>query len=165
MTTSNNKNFLYGVMIIIVLVAIYLVFGNSIKNISWFKNPSDSQKVEPTTKPVTDQIPQNQLPSALPSDIPIEKDAVISRNEVVRLPNGEIQYIRKFISKKTVAENYKIYKAYISNTLKWTIKVDTNTATFASLMADKDESGVLGVIISKNNITNDISVELNMVIK
>ena len=131
------------------------------------------KKDQPLGEPTVNQAPeveteyvaQDKLPEKLPADLPTEEGAPIQRNEVVKISANETQYARNYLSKKTVAENYAIYEKYFNDT-GWRITSTSTAETYASLSAQKaDTKEVLLVNISKNSITGDVSVEVNMVVR
>lgn len=153
---ENKKVILLSILFLIGLsAACYLYFFN--KNVEKVDNESKERKIEYVV---------GKLPAGLPENLPLEKDVVLARNENITSPQGtEIQGVRTYYSKKTVSENFEIYKKYLKDN-GWYIAVEQNTKDFALLLAEKEgNKGNFKISISKNSITKDVSVEINMVVR
>lgn len=109
---------------------------------------------------VVESVPQNELPSKLPQNIPQEEDAPIIRNEIIKVSQGvETQYLRTYYSAKSVEENVKIFRDFLAKD-GWKIVGEKVEENFAVFMAKKEsETGDFKLTISENNITGDVTVE------
>lgn len=107
------------------------------------------------------EIDRNQAPTGFPKELPIESGAVIVQNYEAQAPTGQHQATRVFESKKTVAQNYKLYLDYLTKN-GWQIKAKTESPALSSIFAVKAD-GFLTINISKNAITNSVTVDLSLV--
>ncbi len=118
----------------------------------------------------TQELDPTRIPPAFPSDLPLEQ-GVLLENQVSenQVPNTntfkveqETQSTRKYISQKTLEENYKIFGDYFfQNNWKVVYKLDeTNVKAY---MAKKEGvDGLLKISISKNSLTGDVTVEISL---
>ena len=99
----------------------------------------------------------------MPKDLPLEEGAPAQRNEILKTKDGsETQNVYSYFSKKTEKENFDIYLAYLKNA-GWEILGSSLAAEGAVMGAKKiGQPGTLQVSIAKNNITQDVSVEINL---
>jgi len=68
--------------------------------------------------PYSDQkqdVSGSQLPTGMPSSIPVEAGAKILENSNSTTSNNALQATRVFESKKTLAENYAIYEKFLTD--------------------------------------------------
>ena len=148
------------IVISVLIVAVFL-FGKF--RFDWFEKTTveEGEKL----KVGVEYIPQGTLPKEIPTDIPLEEGAPMQRNEIVKSADGaEEQYVYRFYSQKTVAENFDIYKKYLKDG-GWVIKNSSKDANSAFLLANKEgKAGNMQITISKNSITGDITVEINVII-
>jgi len=134
---------------------------------------SSPKQVSPTPPKEVEQIPSETeylgsttLPPELPTNLPMEKDVPLVRNEIIKVDGGkEIQNVRMYYSKKTVKQNFDIYKKYLTDN-DWKIIFQQSDSNMATLLAEKAGNlGTFSISISKNSITEDVTVELNVVVK
>ncbi len=155
-----NKKIPTILLVIIVLLA--ALGGYGIWKWRMGSSPIQGNKGVEQTKPSheTQYVEQTKLPPNLPTDLPIEKGAIIARNEVVTIAGGrEVQNIRTYYSKKTLTALYDDYKKYfISKGYK--IAIDVSEPTTKLLMVDGLAAGTFKFTASKNSITSDITVEV-----
>jgi hypothetical protein len=146
------------ILIILVIIGIFVtVYLDNIKNLY--------KKVGTTVEPPKDylsladqgrtiDLPENKLPDKFPKDFPIEARAKVISNTKYNTINSvsgdtksdQSQSTREFLSKKTIEENYSIYKNYL-NTNKWVLKDSFYQPTMAVISAEK---GNLSLFISIN---------------
>lgn len=104
--------------------------------------------------------PQEEIPGDIPKDMPFEEGAPLLRNEMLSVNADErVQYARGYYSKKSIKENYNIYLDYFKEN-KYSIVNNVLEENFASIGALKGTGGGLQVSISKNVLTNDITVQV-----
>lgn len=102
-------------------------------------------------------LPAGKKPSIFPEDLPLEADAEIIQNENVGI-NGIRQGRMQFITKKTAAENFDIYKNYLTNN-QWEIVSTADTEGFKSITARKGYYTFSG-IFETNSLTLKNNVNL-----
>lgn len=119
----------------------------------------------------TQELDPTRIPPAFPSDLPLEQGVLlenqISENQV---PNTntfkveqETQSTRKYISQKSLEENYEIFGNYLSQN-NWKVVYKLDEKNVKAYMAKKEGvEGMLKVSISKNTLTQDVMVELSIV--
>ena len=140
---------------------IFLFYRSSPKQVS----PTPPKEVEQIPSE-TEYLPSTTLPPELPTNLPMEKDVPLVRNEIIKVDGGkEIQNVRMYYSKKTVKQNLDIYKKYLTDN-SWKIIFQQSDSNMATLLAEKAGNlGTFSISISKNSITEDVTVELNVVVK
>jgi len=161
-TNIFNKKFIIIVILFIIgATALLLIYNYSNQNAPLATPlPPEQPKVE------REYLPATTLPSELPTNLPFEEGAPLARNEIVKVDGGvETQYVRTYYSKKSVKQNFDIYKKYLTDN-GWTIILEQSDKNYATLLAQKDGSkGVFNVGISQNSLTNDITVEVNVIVR
>src|SRR3989344_1887054 len=155
------KKLILLILCLVGVAVIFLFYRSSPKQVS----PTPSQKVE-QIPPETEYLPSTTLPPELPTNLPMEKDVPLVRNEIVKVDGGkEIQNVRMYYSQKTVTQNFDIYKKYLTDN-NWKILLEQSDSNLATLLAEKAGNlGTFFISISKNSITGDVTVELNVVVK
>jgi hypothetical protein len=146
---------------VIILTIIFIVLASVVWVMHLYgkglKTPSVSKEIG--TDFTVKELPVSELPSALPKNLPFESDAPILRNEIIDVSQGrEIQHLRTYISKKTVAENVKSYRDFFTKE-GWKIAAESIDKDLATIIATK-EGNVIKLTVSKNSITFDVNVEV-----
>lgn len=104
------------------------------------------------------QIPAQLL--ALPK-FPWEEGAVVLNSfEVLNKPTGRLQSTRSWVTKKTLKQNYDLYKKYLKDN-GWTLAADEIKGDYFSLISNKGQDRL--DITMQNNSTskqNELSVML-----
>lgn len=108
------------------------------------------------------QVDKAKLPEGFPADFPMEKDAQIVSN-YNSTKDGTTQSTREFISKKTLAENYKLYSDYLTKN-GWNILNKSDTQALKSLYAKKDNASVT-INMNQNPTTKANLVEVSFLIR
>lgn len=162
MFSENQKKFIYLILVLLLALSVFLLLGG--KGVKRKPEQGSEKPTESTPSKVNIELMnQGKLPPALPTDLPLEEGAPPQRNEILKTKDGsETQNVYRYFSKKTVKENYDIYLAYLKNA-GWEIlgsSIEENSAVMGAKKAGL--SGTMQVSISKNNITNDVSVEVNL---
>lgn len=157
---SSNQKKLIAVIIVLVLVVVAFLF---LRNKNFVKDFANSDNKLPQESQIPVEIERKsveEIPAELPADLPFEEGQALIRNEVLTSPTtNEVQFARGFYSKKTVDENYDIYKKYLSDN-GWKILFDTKEESYAMLGGTKSGvNGNLQITISKNSITGDVTVQ------
>ena len=123
-----------------------------------------SQQAQPAINYEVQQVDHSILPQGLPADIPLEIDAGILQNEIITSTEGKgEQYVRKFVSQKSIAENFQIYQEYLKNN-DWVVQSTINEENLKALIASNTEgSKKLFINISKNELTGQVTVDLSVI--
>lgn len=156
MQESSQKN----ILLIVIGLALFIVVGLLLYKMYWgsveVKEPiSDQPKLN------TQYYPQEEIPGDIPKDMPFEEGAPLLRNEMLSVSQNErVQYARGYYSKKSIEENYNIYLEYFKEN-KYSIVNSVLEENFASIGVLKSGvGGGLQVSISKNVLTNDVTVQI-----
>jgi hypothetical protein len=106
-----------------------------------------------------DEIDPEVVPLRIPQNIPLEKDAAVIANYVDN-KSEVFQSTRKFVSKKSLEENYQIYSQYLKD-WEWSIisQVDEKDLKYWSATNEK-YLGVLGITISRNANSGEVVVDI-----
>jgi hypothetical protein len=132
-----KKSILSGIIIILVCILsifLYLYYKNSAH-----KKEAEAGievKVLTNIEPIKREF-GTSTPEGFPVDIPIEKDAKVTQSYSLDY-TGQKQLTFVFESKKTVKENYTLYKDFLKKT--WGIVNDTTSSTTASLYVVKENN-------------------------
>ncbi|MEK7618125.1 MAG: hypothetical protein AAB410_03180 [Patescibacteria group bacterium] len=169
MFSENQKKFLYVILALLLSLSAFLFLGGKGKEPKPEQIPEQvlEQQAQPTPSKVDiTYLEPGKLAPELPKDLPLEEGAPPQRSEILKAKDGsEVQNVYRYFSKKTVEENFQIYEKYFKAT-GWTIKASSTIENLATLAGEKaGQKGIFLVSISKNSITNDVSVELNVVIR
>ena len=146
---------------VIILTIIFIVLASVVWVMHLYgkglKAPSVSKEIgsDFTVK----ELPASELPEALPKNLPFEPNAPILRNEIIDVSQGrEVQHLRTYISKKTVAENVKAYRDFFTQN-GWKTAAESIDKDLATIIALKD-GNTIKLTASKNSITSDVNVEV-----
>ncbi len=130
----NRRNALFA-SILFVLIAAVLALNQA----GLFKNKQTNPPPPEYTK--TD-LPTDKLPEAFPKDLIQEKDPVILENYEARLFGGlQTQYTLKYITQKSVSENFGAYLKYFSKN-QWAILNKDQKDNFATIRAAKNYDSI-----------------------
>jgi hypothetical protein len=115
-----------------------------------------------TTVPVVTAVDSTKLPERFPADFPIEAGAQILNN--YNAEDGvSIQATRKFVSSKTLKENFVFYFFYF-NKNGWELKDVLNDKTTKSMFAEKG-SASLTLTMTEDIKTKKSIVDVSFVSK
>lgn len=151
----------------IIILLVVIILGGVLVWRFYPKSQVEPLPQDPMTADFSVQeVPLDQIPSALPQNLPEEADALVIRNEIIDVSQGrEVQYLRTYYSAKSVSENAKTFRDFL-NQEGWRIVIDQVQADFATIIAKKDgEAGDFKLTVSKNSITDDITVETVVTIR
>lgn len=154
-TTKPSKN-IFIILGAVVVLATLLFLG-----IKYFFNEKEvivpvEEKPEVTISPVEAQ----NLPEKFPANFPLEKDVPINANYNAEA-SGSFQSTRQFISKKTLAENYKLYTDYLKKD-GWTITATLDTEDVKSIFAQKGRVSIT-ITMNKNSMSGENTVDISFV--
>lgn len=136
---KNTKKYIMALVVALVLSGAFWGFvkKDSLSNlVNFAKKEEPAVNLPPAPKYTKTDLPTDKLPEILPKDLPMEKDAVILENYQVETKDGKVQGTRKFLSLKSVKENYAVYQKYLENN-KWKILELKNEIDSVSIMATK----------------------------
>ena len=107
-----------------------------------------------------------RLPEGLPTDLPIEKDAPIVKNELsYDAETGEIRSTRAYYSTRSIAQNQADYAAYFKK-VGWQVLSSVNETQLAFIVASQTGvPGVLQVTISTDSLSGSTLVEISQIHK
>lgn len=143
----------YQVFLVIGLIAVVVV---AVLTIIKMKQKTTPEKKEITVK--TKDYNPEELPDKFPKEIPLEKDATVIINNDTTSSIGHFSAIRRFESKKTLQDNFDLYKDFF-NKNGWTIANTVDTENLKIINASKDKMSVR-IDINKNTVTNIITVDI-----
>lgn len=130
------------------LVLVAVLFGLLFVAIQLSGRPLNSNNATNVTKNteksknITTEVPSDQLPQGLPSNLPIEKDVQITNNTTTRTPEGTFSSTRTYLSTKSLAENYSIFANYFKSN-KWEIISDIDNPDYKFLAAQQGYKTIL----------------------
>lgn len=98
------------------------------------------------------------IPSEFPSDILIEKDAVVQQSYSLTY-EGQKQLSIVFVSQKTVKENFNLYRDFLEKQA-WRVVNEYESETLSSLYGNREKNDI-NVTISGNSPTeSQISISI-----
>ncbi len=114
---ENNKIYILVPLIIFFLIIIFAFFyGRGI-----FLKKEPAVNLQPMLEYTKTDLPTDKLPEVFPKDMIQEKDPMILENyEAKNLDGWQTQHTLKYITKKSVAENFEAYRKYF-NENQWAI--------------------------------------------
>lgn len=148
------KNQKYSIAIILVIVLVVIA-------VAWFitgKNNTKQSQEQPNNQAAsrfqTRSVDSAKLPANLPADLPLEKDArIVGNHEVADAESGTVQSDRSYATRKTLAENFTIYKSYLDKN-GWEILTILDQPDYKMLSA-KDAVGRLDIMFNYRTGTPD----------
>jgi len=151
---QNSKKIQYGIGAIVVLAVIAIVLA-----VVAYKS-SKKTTVPPTVLPNVKKtdIDPKILPANFPTNIPLEKGAVVTQNYTAESIDGHYQSTRAFESKKTVAANDKIYSDFFTKD-DWKVVHTFDQDLYKVIVATKGNQYVQ-VSIQENATTHVVRVEI-----
>ena len=110
----------------------------------------------PAPKYTKIDLPTDKLSEVFPKDLIQEKDPVILENFEVKIGNGlQTQYTLKYITKRSVGENFGAYRKYFIKN-QWAILNQDQKDDFATIRAAKNYDSI--VVVHTINQTNDMQI-------
>ncbi len=148
-----------GVAAIVIIIFTYVYF---IKD----KEAALENKGPKTFGDLVQVVDPAELPGSMPTDMPIEKDVPLFRNEMVYFSNrGEIHAVRSYYTARPQEEVFAEFAEYF-NSNKWEPLSAIDDENVKFLLARKEGvDGVVQVNISKNQIDGRVLVEITQVQK
>lgn len=92
---------------------------------------------KPLLKVDTYTVAPTDLPTLIPADMPIEKDAPILENYAATVVDGRLQSTRTYESALDINESYKQYQEYFT-AHGWTVKTSKTLDAYKAIFATKD---------------------------
>lgn len=148
---KNTKIYVLILCVVFVLAIIFAVFH---KQGIWFGKKSINLPLVPQyTK--TD-LPANKLPEVFPKDLIQEKGPMILESYQAEIKDRfQTQYTLKYITKKSVDENFKLYQKYFNDN-QWYILNKDQKENFAIIRATKDLDSI--TVMHTINQTNGVQI-------
>jgi hypothetical protein len=161
-----NKKVPLGLALFILIVLGFGVWGyyfiENKKNQNLPTIPSISQK--PVSKYTSTQLTLDELKKILPAGIPLEPDTQVLQSQSIKDKEGTEQITYQFITKKTLTENFNLYKTYLERN-SWKIQNIINEPDIKSISAAKEtEKKTINITISKNTITDQSIVDISLLL-
>lgn len=155
------------IIVIVIIVVLALVAW------AWYShNPvkkaaapatTQQQTTASTTGPVvqTTQVPDSQLPTGFPSDIPLEAGAQITQNYTAQASTGLSQATRVWVTAKTLDQEFQVYQTFFGDAKNgWTIQNTVNQTNLKAISAGKGKVQVM-VNINQNTVTGQKTVNIS----
>lgn len=153
-------------VLIVIAIVVAAFFGLRALNKSKMYKPT-GQEQNNTQTPVKEVTPlpftkvetaTDKLPEGFVAGFPLEAGAVIISNYSAKTASG-LQSSRRFVSQKTLDENYKIYNDYFVKN-KWKILTFVDMATIKSISAESPTKIKATISVSTNSATNNVEVDI-----
>ncbi len=151
---NNNKKWLAIAILVVVAAAAWFLLVKIDK-----KNSSKNVKTAPIVKTTKTDVDFSRAPEKFPAEIPIEKDANITQNYNATTTNGIFQATRVFESSKASADNFSIYKDFMTKN-GWQITSTIDKPNLKSLVGTKGAETLL-VNITENTVNHKKTVSIN----
>lgn len=122
---------------------------------------SDTAQVEDKKLEVNKtEVPASQLPGNLPQDLPYEKDAKVIQNFSAVAEDGAKQYTRSYETKRSAAENIKVFTDYLTKN-GWTITATIQNGEY-NVVAARKEKMAFQMDINTDSETKALKVTISM---
>lgn len=132
------KKLITFIVIVAAVTALVLYLNKPKINKGPAVTTNNGQQKTVQTEPTVKAVEITQLPEMFPADFPIEAGAEVVSNYNAQA-NGVNQATRQFNSKKTLAQNIKIYMDYFQNS-DWTLLgASKQKEVFAVVAENKDK--------------------------
>lgn len=159
---NNSTKWFLGLFVGVVILVfsvwyIYVIFLPS------RKTPDLGINVNPKPTPAftkTD-LPENSLPDDMPRNLPFEEGAVVLQNYSVTTTDSRKQSTRSYLSKKSLAQNYKIYSDYLKAN-QWKVVASLDQPKLKILSAT--QAGIdLKIDITEDSETAKVQVTVSLI--
>ena len=146
-----NKKYYGPIAVLIVLLAIIAVVARTHKFAPAPQQSSSSSASQPNlAASQTKVLPQNEIPSGLPADLPLDKAATAVQNfESKTADGGKTQFTRVYLSAQSMDNNFTAYQDYMQKQ-GWRISETMNLAIMKKLVAEKS-GATMEITISKDS--------------
>ncbi len=141
---------------ILLAVCLALIAVVAVLAFVYRKTAKAPQEVKFSAAKITN-LENTSLPEFFPAEIPLENGAEITQNYNAE-KDGQMQATRKFISKKTLQENFDLYKSWMDKN-SWQVVSSIDGEETKNLSAKKDGSS-LSVNISVNSYSKKVTVNI-----
>jgi hypothetical protein len=154
-TTSHKMTWTFATIGIIAVAIIVILAMVMPKKNPATNTPANQQgPVEITKK----NIDPAELPPMFDSDFPVESGSPILLNELQTLSDGRAQATRSFETKKTLAENFKLYSDYFKAN-NWIITDTIDQAGYKVIGATRSSLSAR-VELNDNTVTKQKTVDI-----
>lgn len=152
-----SKKLVWVLLTIGALIVAVIVFVMLKPKTDLYKNQPVGTGTSQQMKPVTTD--PSQLPDRFPPDVPLEAGAEVTQNYTTSKA-GYFQSTRAFATKKSAAENMRIYETYFKDS-GWTVIQKIEEKGVRSLTATQDTTRA-HVDIIDNQATGARTVEITI---
>lgn len=150
----HRNKILVALVILAVLIAIILIGSNkSTKQV--VDTNADQNQLEFSKS----NVPSNQIPGIIPTDIPVESNAKVTQNYVSTTKDGLSQSNRVYETSKSLADNYKLYTDYMKKN-GWEITSTINDEN-SKMISGRKQNSLLLVQMTVNKDTTSKTVTIS----
>jgi hypothetical protein len=148
------------IIVLVVGVVTWMIIDHQIQVA---KTQPPIQRQAPTTAAATSsdivQVPGNQMPIGIPTDMPMDANAQILQNFQTNYPNTQQQEsVREYVTSKTLAQAYADYTNYFQKN-GWTIGSTLDLPT-TKLISAKQGFVSISITIGTNSVLNENTVNI-----
>lgn len=118
----------------------------------------DQQNAPTIPRVSLSDVPKDKLPEGFVAGFPLESGAEVLNNYTSKSDAG-LQSTRRFVSKKTLDANFKLYSDYLKQN-KWTINGSTDSGTVRSIAAVSPDGISVNITIAQNILSKQNEVEI-----
>jgi hypothetical protein len=153
-------NFLQSRRTIVTLLAIIVLAGAAIGGYMWWQARQSATAEDEQSVLTQKAVPQSSVPSRFPAGIPLEKDAKILVNLDTTSTDGRFQGTRKFVTKKSITDNAKLYEDFLARD-GWTIASRTDLPDLKHFSAKKDDL-LIQIVLNESAVPDGDTVEISV---
>lgn len=129
-----NRPTLKAVVIPLVSLVLLIVVGFFVYNRVIRQRVATGQ---PESKYAVEALGNDKLPDRFPLDLPIPKDASITKNERLTAPDGRSQEVRAYTVTRALPTERDAYAAYFAKN-DWKLQDKKDLGTYAAFLADRN---------------------------
>jgi hypothetical protein len=162
MNKSKKITYLIIILILFAVLAYAMSRNKAIQTIAPVSVEHNTGQTPPAPKLVVNktEVAGNVLPQKFPKDVPLEKGAPLTQDYNATTNDGRFQATVEFVTAKSLADNYDLYKSYM-NKSGWKIVVDNNGTNGLKVLAGDKSGAQLQVTMGTNSVTNQNTVSIS----